>query len=70
MNFFLQMNKVNTKIISYEYNMMGLNLLEGLTEDLPFTKFGWVYHFNGIPDTSYGNKVEYFMSKTLNKLNI
>jgi hypothetical protein len=48
--------------------MTGLNLMEALTDDLIFTKFGWVYHFNGIPDTSYGNKVEYFMSKTYNKL--
>jgi lipopolysaccharide biosynthesis glycosyltransferase len=68
MNFFLQMNRVPTKILPYEFNMMGLNLLEGLTDDLPFTKFGWVYHFNGIPDTTYGNNVEFWMNKTYNKL--
>jgi hypothetical protein len=48
--------------------MTGLNLSEGLTEDLVYTKLGWVYHFNGIPDTTYGNKVEYYMAKTYNKL--
>lgn len=68
MNFFLQTNNVDTTILPYEFNMMGLNLMEGLTDDLVFTKYGWVYHFNGIPDTSYGNKVEYYMSKTYNKL--
>lgn len=68
MNFFLQINNIKTNVLSYEYNMMGLNLTEGLTEDLPFIKFGWVYHFNGIPDNTYGNKVEYWMNKTYNKL--
>lgn len=68
MNFFLQMNNIQTKLFSYEYNMMGLNLMDGLHEDLPFLKFGWIYHFNGIPDTSYGNKVEYWMKKTYNNL--
>jgi hypothetical protein len=68
MNFFLQMNNVDVKILPYEFNMTGLNLMEGLSEDLIFTDFGWVYHFNGIPDTVYGTKVEYFMHKTYNKL--
>jgi hypothetical protein len=43
-------------------------LTDGLTDDLIFTDYGWVYHFNGIPDTSYGTKVEYYMNKTYNKL--
>ena len=68
MNFFLQTNNIETTVLPYEYNMTGLNLSDGLTEDLVYTKLGWVYHFNGIPDTSYGNKVEYYMSKTYNKL--
>lgn len=68
MNFFLQTNNVKTKILPYEFNMMGLNLMEGLTDDLVFTKLGWIYHFNGIPDTTYGNKVEFWMNKTYNKL--
>ena len=68
MNFFLQTNNIETTVLPYEYNMTGLNLSEGLTEDLVYTKLGWVYHFNGIPDNSYGNKVEYYMSKTYNKL--
>lgn len=68
MNFFLQMNNIQTKILPYEFNMTGLNLMEGLSDDLVFTEFGWVYHFNGIPDNTYGNKVEYYMSKTYKKL--
>jgi hypothetical protein len=68
MNFFLQMNNVETTVLPYEYNMTGLNLSEGLTEDLVYTKLGWVYHFNGIPDATYGNKVEYYMAQTYNKL--
>jgi len=68
MNFFLQINNIDTKILPYEFNMTGLNLMEGLSDDLVFTEFGWVYHFNGIPDNTYGNKVEYYMSKTYKKL--
>lgn len=68
MNFFLQMNNIETKILPYEFNMTGLNLSDGLTDDLVYTKLGWVYHFNGIPDTSYGNKVEGYMRKTFEKL--
>lgn len=68
MNFLLQMNNVETKILPYEFNMTGLNLIDGLTDDLLFIKYGWVYHFNGIPDSSYGSKVEYYMNKTYNLL--
>ena len=65
MNFFLQMNNVDVKVLPYEFNMMGLHLMEGLYDDLPFTKFGWVYHFNGIPDNSgYGNNVHRWIKKT------
>lgn len=68
MNFFLQMNNIETNILPYEFNMTGLNLSEGLTEDLCFTDLGWIYHFNGIPDKIYGSKVEYYMKKTYQKL--
>lgn len=68
MNFFLQINNIPTKILPYEFNMTGLNLMEGLREDLVFTKYGWVYHFNGIPDTTYGTQVEYWMNKTYTML--
>jgi hypothetical protein len=68
MNFFLQINNVDTKILPYEFNMTGLHLSEGLNEDLIFTNLGWVYHFNGIPDETYGSKVEYYMNKTFKKL--
>lgn len=68
MNFFLQMNNINLQILPYEFNMTGLNLSEGLTDDLVFTNLGWIYHFNGIPDTNYGNKVAYYMEKTYKKL--
>lgn len=68
MNFFLQMNNINMTMLPCEYNLLGLNLLDALHENLPFIKYGWVYHFNGIPDTSYGSKVEYWMKKTYNTL--
>ena len=30
--------------------MQHMNRYEILDEELTFTKIGWIYHFNGIPD--------------------
>ncbi len=45
-NFFLNKNKIDYKLLPYEYNMQDLKRFELLGNDLLFTKFGWVYHFN------------------------
>lgn len=68
LNFFLQMNGIDVKILPYEFNMTGLYAMYGLTDDLLFTKYGWVYHFNGIPDATYGDKVYEYMKKTYDHL--
>lgn len=47
LNFFVQLeNDVNLKLLPYEYNMQSLPIFELLDDDLLYTKFGWVYHFN------------------------
>ena len=42
---------------------------EILNEQLTFTKIGWVYHFNAIPDQLDGyDKTEYWMKRTYEAL--
>ena len=64
LNFFVQKNNVDLKILPYEYNMQDLHRKEILTEDMLFTKLGWVYHFNAIPKNHNSTKTLYWMSKT------
>ena len=40
--------------------MQDLRRFEILDEELTFTKIGWIYHFNGIPD----DMRNYIMEKT------
>lgn len=49
-NFLLDMYKIDMKLLPYEFNMQDIAMHEGLTEDCLFWKFGWVAHFNSIPN--------------------
>ena len=46
MNFMLRKNNIDVGILPYEYNMQDLTRFEVIGNDLLFTKFGWIYHFN------------------------
>ena len=48
LNFIAHMKLDDILILPYEWNMQEMARREILTEDLLFTKYGWVYHFNGI----------------------
>jgi len=50
LNFLLNMYEIDLKILPYEFDMQDLVLHEGLTDDLLFWKFGYVAHFNAIPN--------------------
>ena len=63
-NFFLHKEKVDLKLLSYKFNMQDMARKEILTEDLLFTKLGWVYHYNAIPDNHNSDKTLYWMKKT------
>ena len=54
LNFFIQKENVECKYLPYEL----------LNNDLLFTKIGWIYHFNGIPD----DLRNYIMDKTWSKI--
>ena len=48
-NFFVQKENVDFKLLPYEYNMQDLMRFEALGEDMLHTRHGLVYHFNCWP---------------------
>ena len=60
LNFLVKSENINYKQLGYEWNMQHMNRFEILDEELTFTKIGWIYHFNGIPD----DLRNYMMEKT------
>jgi len=50
LNFFVQKENIDYKQLGYEWNMQDMNRYEILDDELTFTKIGWIYHFNSIPD--------------------
>ena len=44
--------------------MCDLSRKEILGEDLLFTKIGWVYHFNAIPNQTEHNITNHYLEKT------
>ena len=63
LNFNLNTQKVDKKLLPYKYNMTCMLKKEILTlEDILFTTVGWVYHFNGIPEKE--KNVPLLMEKT------
>jgi len=63
-------NKLNIdlKLLPYEYNMVDLPRKELLGEDLLFTKCGWIYQYNCIPNNKDNQATYYWMEKTYKHL--
>jgi len=59
LNFFVQKENIDYKQLGYKWNMQDMRRFEILDEELTFTKIGWIYHFNGMPD----DMRSYFMHK-------
>jgi len=68
LNFFVEMENVEKKLLSYKWNMQDMARVEALTNDLLFTKMGWIYHFNAIPNNHDGKYTRHFMEHTYNTL--
>jgi len=66
LNFFVKQENIEYKQFDYEWNMQDMNRFEILDDELTFTKLGWIYHFNGIPD----DLRNYMMKKTQEELNL
>jgi hypothetical protein len=58
LNFLVKQKNIEYKQLGYEWNMQHMQRFEILDEDLTFTKIGWIYHFNGIPDDLRNHMME------------
>jgi len=63
-NFFLNMEKVDYKILPYEWIMQDMVRKEILDDQMTFTKLGWIYHYNAIPNNHDASLTYYWMKKT------
>ena len=66
LNFMLRKHDIGLKLLPYKYNMTCMPKKEILGDDHLYTKLGWVYHFNGLPDKN--KSVPHFMEKAYNYL--
>ena len=57
-NILVEKENIDLKLLPYEFNMVDMNRKEILTPDLLFTKIGWIYQFNCIPNNE-DNKATY-----------
>jgi hypothetical protein len=62
LNYNLNLKNIPVKLLSYKYNMTCMLKKEILADDMLFTKLGWVYHFNGLPNKDLS--VPHWMEKT------
>jgi len=67
-NILLEKENVDVKLIPYEFNMVDMNRKEILTQDLLFTKCGWIYQFNCIPNNKDNQATLYWMKRTYEAL--
>ena len=63
-NILIHDRDVNFKWLPYEYNMCDMTRKELLTDDLLFTKWGWIYQYNSIPNNKEDKLTYYWMKKT------
>ena len=67
-NLLIGKENIDLKLLPYEYNMVDLPRKELLNEDLLFTKVGWIYQFNCIPNNKDNKATYYWMEKTYKHL--
>ena len=66
LNFMLDIENIDVKHLPYEFNMNDMNRKEILSEDLLFTKVGWIYQFNCISNNIDNKLTDYWMKKAYN----
>mgnify|MGYP003324953090 CR=1 FL=1 len=57
-------DKVDAKKYTYKFNMQDMARKEILNEDMLFTKWGWIYQYNSIPNNKEDQLTLYWMKKT------
>ena len=64
LNFMVNLKDLEVTFLPYEFNMNDMFRKEILSDDLLFTKIGWVYQFNCIPNNKEDKLTNYWMKKT------
>ena len=64
LNFMIQTSGHEMTFLPYEFNMNDMNRKEILADDMLFTKCGWVYQYNAIPNNTDNKLTNYYMEKT------
>lgn len=67
-NILIEREGIELNLLPYEYNMVDLPRKELLQEHLPFTKIGYIYQFNCIPNNVESKQTLYWMKKTYEAL--
>ena len=67
-NFLTHILDIDYKRLPYEYNMCDMFRKELLDDDLTFTKWGWIYQYNSIPNNKDDKLTFHWMEKTYNQL--
>ena len=63
-NILIEEQGVDFKWLPYEFNMCDMARKELFTDDLLFTKWGWIYQYNSIPNNTEDKLTYYWMKKT------
>ena len=63
-NIMIEKNNIDLKLLPYEFNMCDVNRKELFGDDLLFTKVGWVYQYNAIPNNKENKITNQLMKKT------
>lgn len=63
-NFLLRENNIDLKLLPWEFSMSDMARKEVLDEDMTFTKVGWIYQYNSIPNNKDNYLTHYWMKKT------
>ena len=63
-NMLVHQRGIDLKLLPYEFNMNDMNRKELLADDLLFTKVGWIYQYNAIPNNIDNELTNHFMKKT------
>ena len=67
-NFLTHILNIDYKRLPYELNMCDMIRKEILNNDMTFTKWGWIYQYNSIPNNVDDRLTFHWMEKTYNLL--
>lgn len=67
-NILSAIENVDLKLLPYEFNMVDLPRKELLTDEMIFTKIGWIYQYNCIPNNTDNQATYHWMKKTYDYL--